>query len=152
MWEIFFIFFGMVFLWQFKNIQKFLFPIFNRYVEVAASHYSHISSALSQTGKVYMWGQCRGQSITEPRHIRLPSTDDAFASFSAPPISWRIYNVGEHQVSIFEAGFSIYTSFIFNHSDFCCFKFSTMVVVLFAFMIFILLGFSESAWVGDCRL
>ncbi|RUS86421.1 hypothetical protein EGW08_005799, partial [Elysia chlorotica] len=64
-----------------------------RYVEVAASHYSHISSALSQTGKVYMWGQCRGQSITEPRHIRLPSTDDAFASFSAPPISWRIYNV-----------------------------------------------------------
>ncbi|GFO40077.1 rcc1 and BTB domain-containing protein 1 [Plakobranchus ocellatus] len=64
-----------------------------RYVEVAASHYSHISSALSQTGKVYMWGQCRGQSITEPRHIRLPSTDDAFASFSAPPVSWRIYSV-----------------------------------------------------------
>jgi RCC1 and BTB domain-containing protein len=39
---------------------------FGRFVEIAASHYNHISAALSQDGKCYMWGQCRGQSITLP--------------------------------------------------------------------------------------
>lgn len=37
-----------------------------RFVDIAASHYNHISAALSQEGKVYMWGQCRQHSITVP--------------------------------------------------------------------------------------
>lgn len=64
-----------------------------RFVEIAASHYSHISASMCQTGKVYMWGQCRGQSITSPHVTRLSSTDDVFAAFSTPPVSWRIYSV-----------------------------------------------------------
>ena len=32
-----------------------------RIVEVAATHYNHISAAMSQDSRVYMWGQCRGQ-------------------------------------------------------------------------------------------
>ncbi|KAK6194794.1 hypothetical protein SNE40_000350 [Patella caerulea] len=66
-----------------------------RFTGIAASHYSHISAAISQTGKVYMWGQCRGQSITAPLATRFVSTDDVFATFSAPPVSWRTYCV-EH--------------------------------------------------------
>ncbi|XP_071085052.1 RCC1 and BTB domain-containing protein 1-like isoform X1 [Haliotis cracherodii] len=66
-----------------------------RFVEIAASHYTHISAAMSQTGKVYMWGQCRGQSVTSPMLTRFNCVDDVFATFSAPPISWRTYSV-EH--------------------------------------------------------
>ena len=40
--------------------------ILGRFVDIAASHYNHISAALSQDGKCYMWGQCRGHSITTP--------------------------------------------------------------------------------------
>ena len=39
---------------------------FYRFIEVGAIHYSHLSAAMTQTGKVMMWGQCRGQSITAP--------------------------------------------------------------------------------------
>jgi hypothetical protein len=35
----------------------------NRFVDVAATHYNHISVGLTQLGCVYMWGQCRGQSV-----------------------------------------------------------------------------------------
>ncbi|CAG5128531.1 unnamed protein product [Candidula unifasciata] len=64
-----------------------------KYAEIAASHYSHISAAMSQTGKVYIWGQCRGQSLTQPKSTRFASTDDAFAAFSTPPVSWRMYSL-----------------------------------------------------------
>ena len=33
-----------------------------RIVEVGATHYNHISAALTQESRCYMWGQCRGQS------------------------------------------------------------------------------------------
>ncbi|KAK0066591.1 RCC1 and BTB domain-containing protein 1 [Biomphalaria pfeifferi] len=65
----------------------------SRFVEIAASHYSHISASMCQNGKVYMWGQCRGQSLTSPWMTRFSSTDDVFAAFSTPQVSWRIYSV-----------------------------------------------------------
>ncbi|XP_041638287.1 RCC1 and BTB domain-containing protein 1-like [Cheilinus undulatus] len=37
-----------------------------RVVEVAACHSTHTSAARTQSGQVYMWGQCRGQSIVTP--------------------------------------------------------------------------------------
>ncbi|KAK3601331.1 hypothetical protein CHS0354_011933 [Potamilus streckersoni] len=64
-----------------------------RFIEVAASHYAHISAAMTETGRVYMWGQCRGQSITMPTVTRFTCTDDVFAAFSAPAITWRMYIV-----------------------------------------------------------
>ena len=34
-----------------------------RIIDVAATHYNHVSAAMTQNSKVYMWGQCRGKII-----------------------------------------------------------------------------------------
>ncbi|XP_038050158.1 RCC1 and BTB domain-containing protein 1-like [Patiria miniata] len=60
-----------------------------RFVEIAATHYSHISSAMLQSGMVYMWGQCRGQSVTSPLPTKFTCLDDVFACFSSPAVTWR---------------------------------------------------------------
>lgn len=60
-----------------------------RVVSVAAIHYSHLSGALLQSGEVYMWGQCRGQSITSPVKTKFSCLDDMFACFSTPAVTWR---------------------------------------------------------------
>ncbi|PVD18761.1 hypothetical protein C0Q70_21313 [Pomacea canaliculata] len=80
-----------------------------RFVEVAATHYSHVSAAMTQTGKVLMWGQCRGQSITTPTITRFSITDDVFATFSTPPVTWRMYCID--QVKGARVAESIATSF-----------------------------------------
>lgn len=64
-----------------------------RMVEIAGSHYAHISAAMSETGKVYMWGQCRGQSLTSPMLTKFTCTDDVFSAFSSPLVTWRTYNI-----------------------------------------------------------
>ncbi|KAK3086212.1 hypothetical protein FSP39_015293 [Pinctada imbricata] len=69
----------------------------DRLVEIAASHYAHISAAMTETGRVYMWGQCRGQSLTSPFLTRFQCTDDVFAAFSAPLVTWRTYCVDKMQ-------------------------------------------------------
>ncbi|KAH3708324.1 RCC1 and BTB domain-containing protein 1-like isoform X2 [Dreissena polymorpha] len=66
-----------------------------RFIEVAASHYSHISAAMTETGKVYMWGQARGQSITTPLLTQFMCTDDVFSAFSTPPVTWRTHSVNQ---------------------------------------------------------
>ncbi|KAL5005406.1 hypothetical protein ScPMuIL_018862 [Solemya velum] len=68
-----------------------------RFVEVAASHYSHISTALTETGKVFMWGQCKGQSIMSPLNTKFTTTDDVFAAFSSPPVTWRTFSLDHLQ-------------------------------------------------------
>ncbi|KAJ8310354.1 hypothetical protein KUTeg_012219 [Tegillarca granosa] len=67
----------------------------DRLVEVAASHYAHISAAMTETGKVYVWGQCRGQSITNPIVTSFTCTDDVFSAFAAPPVTWRTYSIDQ---------------------------------------------------------
>ncbi|CAH1803231.1 unnamed protein product, partial [Owenia fusiformis] len=59
-----------------------------RFVEVGASHYNHISCGITQKGKVYMWGQCRGQSITLPMATPFHSLHDVFAAFGSPAVTW----------------------------------------------------------------
>ena len=66
-----------------------------RSVEIAASHYNHVSAALLQTGVVCMWGQCRGQSILSPLKTRFDSLDDVFACFASPASMWRPLVIGE---------------------------------------------------------
>lgn len=63
-------------------------PEMGRIVEIAASHYNHISAALTQTSKVYMWGQCRGQSVTVPTETPFQSMHDVFACFASPAVTW----------------------------------------------------------------
>ncbi|XP_059183715.1 RCC1 and BTB domain-containing protein 1 isoform X2 [Centropristis striata] len=66
-----------------------------RIVEVAACHSTHTSAAKTQSGKVYMWGQCRGQPIVMPHLTHFTSTDDVFACFATPSVMWRLMSM-EH--------------------------------------------------------
>ncbi|XP_065807795.1 RCC1 and BTB domain-containing protein 1 isoform X2 [Labrus bergylta] len=66
-----------------------------RIVEVAACHSTHTSAAKTQSGQVYMWGQCRGQSIVAPHLTHFTSTDDVFACFATPSVMWRLTSM-EH--------------------------------------------------------
>ncbi|KAF7666962.1 hypothetical protein LDENG_00085520 [Lucifuga dentata] len=66
-----------------------------RIVEVAACHSTHTSAAKTQSGQVYMWGQCRGQSVLLPHLTHFTCTDDVFACFSTPAVMWRLLSM-EH--------------------------------------------------------
>ncbi|KAM9783952.1 RCC1 and BTB domain-containing protein 1-like isoform 2-T2 [Syngnathus typhle] len=66
-----------------------------RFVEVAACHFTHTSAAKTQSGQVYMWGQCRGRAVVMPRLTHFTNTDDVFACVASPPVMWRLMSV-EH--------------------------------------------------------
>lgn len=68
----------------------------DRIIEIAACHSAHTSAAKTQGGHVYMWGQCRGQSVILPHHTHFCCTDDVFACFGTPAVSWRLLSV-EHE-------------------------------------------------------
>jgi len=58
-----------------------------RFVDLAACHYNHISAAVNQSGKVYMWGQCRNQSIATPTETKFAHIIDVFACFATPSVT-----------------------------------------------------------------
>ncbi|XP_069745776.1 RCC1 and BTB domain-containing protein 2-like isoform X1 [Narcine bancroftii] len=64
-----------------------------RVVEIAACHPTHTSAAKTQCGQVYMWGQCRGQSVILPHLTHFTRTDDVFACFATPAVTWRLLSV-----------------------------------------------------------
>lgn len=64
-----------------------------RMVEVAACHTSHTSAAKTQSGQVLMWGQCRGQAVASPHLTHFSSTDDVFACFATPAVTWHLLSV-----------------------------------------------------------
>ncbi|XP_014678367.1 PREDICTED: LOW QUALITY PROTEIN: RCC1 and BTB domain-containing protein 1-like [Priapulus caudatus] len=66
-----------------------------RLVYIQASHYTHISAAITHSGMVYMWGQCRGQSITEPTETFFSCLDDVFACYAVPAVTFRALKI-EH--------------------------------------------------------
>ena len=59
-----------------------------RIVEVSATHYNHISAAITQDSRVYMWGQCRGQSVVSPTETPFISLHDVFACFATPSVTY----------------------------------------------------------------
>ncbi|XP_054864225.1 RCC1 and BTB domain-containing protein 1 isoform X5 [Amphiprion ocellaris] len=65
----------------------------SRIVEVAACHSTHTSAAKTQSGQVYMWGQCRGQAIVLPHLTHFANTDDVFACFATPSVMWRLMSM-----------------------------------------------------------
>lgn len=75
-----------------------------RMVEVAACHTSHTSAAKTQSGQVLMWGQCRGQAVPVPHSTHFSSTDDVFACFATPAVTWRLLTVGKKRVSSGSSG------------------------------------------------
>ena len=60
---------------------------------MAAIHCSHISAAASFSGKVHMWGMCRGQNVLVPMETRFGSLDDVFSCFASPACSWQAIHV-----------------------------------------------------------
>ncbi|XP_030193118.1 RCC1 and BTB domain-containing protein 2 isoform X1 [Gadus morhua] len=64
-----------------------------RMVEVAACHTSHTSAARTQSGQVMMWGQCRSQAVASPHLTHFSSTDDVFACFATPAVTWHLLTV-----------------------------------------------------------
>ncbi|XP_069859290.1 RCC1 and BTB domain-containing protein 2 isoform X2 [Dipodomys merriami] len=64
-----------------------------RVIEIAACHSTHTSAAKTQGGHVYMWGQCRGQSVILPHLTHFSCTDDVFACFATPAVTWRLLSV-----------------------------------------------------------
>ncbi|KPP63905.1 RCC1 and BTB domain-containing protein 1-like [Scleropages formosus] len=66
-----------------------------RIVEIAACHSTHTSAAKTQSGQVYMWGQCRGQAVVLPHLTHFSCTDDVFACFATPAVMWRLLSMGE---------------------------------------------------------
>ncbi|KAM9836255.1 RCC1 and BTB domain-containing protein 1 [Aulostomus maculatus] len=66
-----------------------------RIVEVAACHSTYTSAAKTRGGQVYIWGQCRGQSIVLPYLTHFTNTDDVFACCASPPVMWRLMSM-EH--------------------------------------------------------
>nr|XP_006817818.1 PREDICTED: RCC1 and BTB domain-containing protein 1-like [Saccoglossus kowalevskii] len=59
-----------------------------RFVDIAATHYNHVSASMTQTGIVFMWGQCRGQSITTPTETQFSSVSEVFACFASPSVTY----------------------------------------------------------------
>ncbi|XP_012230297.1 RCC1 and BTB domain-containing protein 1 [Linepithema humile] len=57
-----------------------------RVSDIAALHYNHISVAVGEGGCVYMWGHCRGQSITTPTATPFSSIHDALACYASPSV------------------------------------------------------------------
>ncbi|KAI4497020.1 hypothetical protein M0802_007766 [Mischocyttarus mexicanus] len=57
--------------------------------DVAALHYGHISVAIGEGQKVFMWGQCRGQCITIPTPTPLASMHDVLAYYGSPSVMHR---------------------------------------------------------------
>ncbi|EZA54598.1 hypothetical protein DMN91_007313 [Ooceraea biroi] len=57
-----------------------------RISDIAALHYSHISVAVGKGGRVYMWGHCRGQSISTPTATPFSNIHDALACYASPSV------------------------------------------------------------------
>src|SRR4029434_3605018 len=75
-----------------------------RIVEIAACHSTHTSAAKTQSGQVYMWGQCRGQAIVLPYLTHFSCTDDVFACFANPSVMWRLLAMGKSVCACFKGG------------------------------------------------
>lgn len=74
-----------------------------RVSDIAAVHYNHISVAVGQGGCVYMWGQCRGQSVTWPTATRLSHPHDALAFYATPSVMHKpLFLNAEEETSILD--------------------------------------------------
>ncbi|XP_066581210.1 RCC1 and BTB domain-containing protein 1-like isoform X2 [Prorops nasuta] len=51
--------------------------------DIAASHCNHISAAVGAGGKIFMWGQCLGISITEPTLTSLSHLHNVLACYAS---------------------------------------------------------------------
>lgn len=72
-----------------------------RVADIAALHYTHISIAMGQGGRIFMWGQCCGQSIMSPMVTPLTTIHDALACYASPSVMHQpllLYSEGETSI------------------------------------------------------
>ncbi|XP_046853542.1 RCC1 and BTB domain-containing protein 1-like isoform X2 [Xenia sp. Carnegie-2017] len=70
-----------------------------RFIDVTACHYSHMSSATTALGKVYVCGLCKGQSVTCLTATNFKFADDAFGCLSSPSSMSRPLCIGDKKPS-----------------------------------------------------
>lgn len=73
-----------------------------RVVNIAASHYAHISAAMNEKGEVFMWGQCRGQAILYPTRTSFSNLHGVLANFAVPGVMHKpleIHQEGEMDIT-----------------------------------------------------
>ncbi|CAK9828724.1 RCC1 and BTB domain-containing protein 1 [Anthophora retusa] len=77
---------------------KVVFPEMGKILDMAASHYEHISVAINGCRKIFIWGRCLGQIVTFPTVTHLECLHDALACYAPPRImheSLIVYNEEE---------------------------------------------------------
>jgi RCC1 and BTB domain-containing protein len=67
---------------------------YGRFIEIASVHNNYISAASVSSGKVFMWGLCRGQNILLPVETSFSSLDEVFACFGSPACTWKPLSLG----------------------------------------------------------
>ncbi|EFN61765.1 RCC1 and BTB domain-containing protein 1 [Camponotus floridanus] len=70
-----------------------------RISDIAALHYNHISTAVGVGGRVYMWGNCRGQSISTPTPTPFTDMHDTFACYGWPSVMYKPLILHENEDS-----------------------------------------------------
>lgn len=73
-------------------------------MEIASCHSTHTSAAKTQSGQVFVWGQCRGQCILLPHLTHFSCTDYVFACFATPSVMWRLLSMGDYRAVGSRAG------------------------------------------------
>lgn len=64
-----------------------------RWADIAGHHYTHISAAVTVTGKFCMWGQCHGLTLLQSREVAVSSLNDVFAQFGMPQIMYTFVDI-----------------------------------------------------------
>ncbi|XP_053998303.1 RCC1 and BTB domain-containing protein 1-like isoform X1 [Hylaeus anthracinus] len=60
--------------------------IMGRILDVATSHYNHISIAMTEANQIFLWGQCLGLNVTEPIQFPVGCMHDALAYYASPGV------------------------------------------------------------------
>ncbi|XP_065208982.1 RCC1 and BTB domain-containing protein 1-like [Planococcus citri] len=64
-------------------------------IDIAASRFCSLRAALTESGKVYMWGKGRGASILKPMLTPFRSLHEVFLHYSMPLVTYEMVNVRE---------------------------------------------------------
>ncbi|KAG7169284.1 RCC1 and BTB domain-containing protein 1-like [Homarus americanus] len=64
-----------------------------RIVDIASSHYCHLSAAMTQNSKIYLWGHCKAQSVVGPLETGFSSLHEVFALWASPSVTYEPVSV-----------------------------------------------------------
>ncbi|XP_065644177.1 RCC1 and BTB domain-containing protein 1 isoform X3 [Hydra vulgaris] len=69
----------------------------DRWSDIAAHHYNHISAGVTISGKIYMWGHCHGLTILSPREVAVNNLDGVFSCFGMPQIMYKFIDIDHEE-------------------------------------------------------